>query len=226
MFANPKNKLNLFEEMNKGSIILINTAKELLKEDGCEIFGRFFIALIAQAMQERAAIPENKRKPTLVYIDEAQDYFRGGNAILEQMISQARKRKVGLTLSHQSLSQLDSRLHETIMTNTAIKMAGGLSSKDEGAFAQEMRCKTEFFEHLKKGRDQTEFLCSIRDVLREPRILACNLGEMERRPRLTDKGYQSLLDQNRQRVCASQPVKVKPDAARGVSTIEMPDNAF
>src|SRR5688500_16226436 len=66
MFANPKNKLNLFEEMNKGSIILINTAKDLLKEDGCEIFGRFFIALIAQATQERAAIAENKRKPTLV----------------------------------------------------------------------------------------------------------------------------------------------------------------
>jgi hypothetical protein len=62
MFANPKNKLNLFEEMNKGSIILINTAKELLKEDGYEIFGRFFIALIAQATQERAAIAENKRK--------------------------------------------------------------------------------------------------------------------------------------------------------------------
>ena len=54
--------------------MLINTAKDLLKQDGCEIFGRFFIALLVQAVQERAAIPENKRRATFVYIDEAQDY--------------------------------------------------------------------------------------------------------------------------------------------------------
>jgi hypothetical protein len=54
MFGNKHNKLDLYEAMNRGSIILINTAKDLLKQDGCEIFGRFFIALIAQATQERA----------------------------------------------------------------------------------------------------------------------------------------------------------------------------
>jgi len=31
MFANERNKLDLFEAMNRGSIILINTAKDLLK---------------------------------------------------------------------------------------------------------------------------------------------------------------------------------------------------
>lgn len=49
MFASERNKLDLFEAMNRGSIILINTAKDLLKQEGCEILGRFFIALIAQA---------------------------------------------------------------------------------------------------------------------------------------------------------------------------------
>jgi hypothetical protein len=49
MFSHSKNKVDLFEAMNKGSLILINTAKDLLKQDGCEILGRFFIALIGQA---------------------------------------------------------------------------------------------------------------------------------------------------------------------------------
>ena len=56
MFSHTENRLNLFRAMNRGSLILINTAKDLLKQEGCELFGRFFIALLSQAVQERAAI--------------------------------------------------------------------------------------------------------------------------------------------------------------------------
>ncbi len=65
MFSHPRNKLDLFSEMNAGKIILINTAKDLLKENGTEIFGRFFIAMIAQAAQERATIAERRIAPLL-----------------------------------------------------------------------------------------------------------------------------------------------------------------
>ena len=53
----------------------LKNAKDLLKENGTEIFGRFFIALIAQAAQERAVLPKSKRLPAYVYVDEASDYF-------------------------------------------------------------------------------------------------------------------------------------------------------
>ena len=61
MFSAEKNKIDLFDAMNKGSIILIYTDKSLLKQEGCESLGRFFIALIAQATQERAVIPEDRQ---------------------------------------------------------------------------------------------------------------------------------------------------------------------
>ena len=70
MFSHTYNKLNLFEAMNNGSLILINTAKDLLKAEDCQLFGRFMIALISQATQERSAI-SGARRPTFVYIDEA-----------------------------------------------------------------------------------------------------------------------------------------------------------
>ncbi|WP_323771755.1 helicase HerA domain-containing protein [Antarctobacter sp.] len=47
MFSHPQSKFDMFTEMNAGKLILINTSKSLLKEQGTEIFGRFFIALIA-----------------------------------------------------------------------------------------------------------------------------------------------------------------------------------
>ena len=57
MLSNPTSKLDLFTEINSGKLILINTAKDLLKQQGTEIFSRFFLALIAQAAQERATLP-------------------------------------------------------------------------------------------------------------------------------------------------------------------------
>ena len=132
MFAAKKNKLDLFEAMNKGSLILINTAKDFLNQDGCEIFGRFFLALISQAAQERARLTAKIRKDTFLYIDEAHDYF---DENMEHMINQLRKRQVGCILAHQNLGQLNRKLEDTIMASTAIKMVGGISEKDARAFA-------------------------------------------------------------------------------------------
>ena len=75
MFAQQHNKLDLFQAMQDGKIILINTAKDLLKQDGSQLFGRFFIAMLAQATLERSTVDEEERTPTLVSMahDEAQN---------------------------------------------------------------------------------------------------------------------------------------------------------
>ncbi|WP_417320790.1 hypothetical protein [Erythrobacter aureus] len=122
MFSHPRSRLDLFKEMNAGKVILINTAKDLLKEQGTEIFGRFFIAMIAQAAQERATLPEHKRTPTIVYVDEAQDYFDRNIGLI---LAQARKYNVGIVLAHQYLGPLEPKLQEAFSANTAIRFAGG-----------------------------------------------------------------------------------------------------
>jgi hypothetical protein len=196
MFANERNKLDLFEAMNRGSIILINTAKDLLKQEGCEILGRFFIALICQAAQERASIPEDRRRSTFVYIDEAHDYF---DESIENLLNQARKYKVGLVLAHQNLDQFEMRLRSTVAASTSIKVVGGLSAKDTGAFAKEMYCEQEFLQGMRKHRDRTEFACYVRNHTPQPIRLTVPLGEMERRPKLTTVQYAALIERNRQR---------------------------
>src|SRR5512143_2811680 len=148
MFTNEHNKLDLFAAMNRGSLILINTAKDLLKQEGCEILGRFFIALITQAAQERAAIPEDRRRSTFVYIDEAQDYF---DESIQSLFNQARKYKVGLIIAHQNLDQFDQKLRATVLSSTSIKLVGGVSAKDAGVFAKEMNCEPEFLQNMRKG---------------------------------------------------------------------------
>src|SRR4051795_6133006 len=126
----------------------------VLKQEGCEILGRFFIALIAQAAQERASIPDDRRRSTFVYIDEAHDYF---DESIENLLNQARKYHVGIILAHQNLDQFEPRLRATVMASTSTKMVGGLSAKDASAFSKEMRSEPEFLQGMRKRRDHTEF---------------------------------------------------------------------
>jgi len=148
MFTNPQSKFDMFTELNSGKLILINTSKSLLKEQGTEIFGRFFIALIAQAAQERATLPTRDRLPAMVYIDEAQDYFDQNIGII---LSQARKYRVGMIMAHQYLGQLSNGLQEAFEANTSIKLAGGVSARDARTLAGQMSCDADLIQRQPKG---------------------------------------------------------------------------
>ncbi|MBV8520838.1 MAG: type IV secretion system DNA-binding domain-containing protein [Acetobacteraceae bacterium] len=159
MFSHEQNKLNMFAAMNAGSLILINTAKEHLQQDACQIFGKFMIALITQATLERGA-SDAARTPTFVYIDEAQDYFDQG---LELLLNQARKYQVGLILAHQNLGQLNRSLLDSITASTAVKFAGGVSAKDAKDLAPNMATVPEMIMEMRKRESDTRFAIFVKD---------------------------------------------------------------
>jgi hypothetical protein len=191
MFSHPRSKLDLFSEMNAGKVILINTTKDLLKEQGTEIFGRFFIALIAQAAQERATLPAHKRMPTIVYVDEAQDYFDRNIGII---LAQARKQNVGMVLSHQFLGQLEPKLQEAFAANTAIKFAGGVSAKDARSLAPMLYCQPEFIE----AQPKASFAAHVRGQTKSAVPLRFPLGYMEKLPRMEKDEKQTLRQRMRE----------------------------
>jgi hypothetical protein len=198
MFSHTQNKLDMFAAMNRGSLILINTAKEFLKED-CRLFGRFLIALVAQATQERSTVPEERRLPTFVYIDEAHDYF---DTRLEDFLNTARKYKVGLILAHQNLGQLDQGLRGSIMASTAIKFAGGVSPEDAKKLAPAFHCGPEFIGSMQKMPGDARFAAYVKGVFSQAVEFSVPLGSMDRLPKMSEEEYQRLRSDNRERYCA------------------------
>ena len=178
MFSHPRSKFDMFTEMNAGKLILINTAKSLLKEQGTEVFGRFFIALIAQAAQERATLPDWERLPVMVYIDEAQDYFDQNIGII---LSQARKYRVGMVMAHQYLGQLASGLQEAFEANTSIKLAGGVSARDARALAGQMAADPQLMQDQPKGT----FATYIRGLTERAVPMRFPFFVLEKKPRAT-----------------------------------------
>ena len=177
-------------EMNAGKVILINTAKDLLKESGTEIFGRFFIALIAQAAQERAILSHHERTPTMVYIDEAADYFDRNIGII---LSTARKYNVGMVLAHQYMGQLTPALQDAFAANTSIKFAGGVSAKDARTLAGQMYCEPSLIEAQGKG----SFAAHIRGTTKQAVPLQFPFGLLEALPQMSHSERQALQEKMR-----------------------------
>lgn len=206
MFMQRENKLDLHAAMNAGKIILVSTAKDLLKQDGSALLGRFFIAMIAQAALERSVTPADQRTPTFVYIDEAQEYF--GDDV-ETILNQARKYRVGLTLAHQTLDQLSPRLRAALHANTSLKFAGGVSARDARAFADELHTTPEFIEGMRRRHDRTEFATWLKNMTPGAVRLTTPLGYLERQPTSSSEAFERLIETNRARYCGT-PIDTDP----------------
>ncbi len=190
MFTKPQSRFDMFTELNQGKLILINTSKSLLKEQGTEIFGRFFIALIAQAAQERATLKAQDRLPTMVYIDEAQDYFDANIGII---LSQARKYKVGMIMAHQFLGQLSNGLQEAFEANTSIKLAGGVSARDARTLAGQMNTDAQTIQHQPPGT----FATFVRGLTRQAVPISFPFFVLEKLPRNTKYEIEAIRQHSR-----------------------------
>ncbi len=122
MLVHPENKFDFFTELQSGKVILINTKKGMLKGD-TEPFGRYFIARLLQAAEERMLIDRGKRLPVYAYIDEAADYLSEEENI-EELISKARKQKVAITVANQFESQIKLPIARDALSKAAIQCRG------------------------------------------------------------------------------------------------------
>jgi hypothetical protein len=122
MFMHPRNKFDLFEELQTGKVVLVNTMKGLLK-NGTEPFGRYFIARLLQAAEERMFLAPGKRLPVYAYIDEASDYI-AEEPNIEELINKARKQNVALIIANQMESQITSPIVRDALSRVAIQCRG------------------------------------------------------------------------------------------------------
>ena len=225
LFSAPKSKINFFDALNEGSIILVNTAKDLLKADGAAIFGRFVLSLIEHAIMERATLKENERTPTFLYVDEAQDYF---DETIETMLVQGRKYNFGLTLAHQNLAQTSGRLNAVLAANTSTKFAGGVSDKDAKVLAADMRTSADMLLSIRKHEDKTEFALSVRNQMQHALKIDIPLGLLEAQATMKVEEQTALNARNWDRVCyvpkeAEPKTTLEPEVA--IEAPEITDTA-
>jgi hypothetical protein len=127
MFAHPRNRFDLFAELQESKVILINTMGGLLKT-ATQPFGRYFIARLLQAAEERMFLARGNRLPVFAYIDEAADYIAEEQNV-EELMSKARKQNVGLIFANQRPSQITSPTVRDALARAAIQCQGTANTK-------------------------------------------------------------------------------------------------
>ncbi len=202
LFTASETRLDLFEELNKGSVILIDTAKDFLKTSSSH-FGRLFISLVLRAVMERAAISEGDRKPAFLIVDEAAEYF---DQNINDLLTQVRKYKMGCVFAHQYMDQCTQSLKSSLAANTAIKLASRVFTGDARVLAPDMRTTPEFI----LSQPKLQFACYIRDVTSHAISVPVEAGKLDRERMMDDGAYNRFLEQNRRRV-SLPPSAPKPD---------------
>ena len=114
IFGQKENKIDISKLMNEGKIILINLSKGRLGEENSSFLGSIFLTKIKQAGMERAAIPEKDRKDFYIYVDEFQNVV---TQTFENILSEARKYGLNLTMAHQYVSQILPKVHQAVLGN-------------------------------------------------------------------------------------------------------------
>lgn len=110
----PINKIDLRKIMDEGKILLCRLSKGFLGEENTQLLGAMFITKIHQAAMSRTDTPEEKRKDFYLYADEFQ-YF--ATDTFGEILSEARKYHLNLTMAHQYMGQLSDFVRKTAFGN-------------------------------------------------------------------------------------------------------------
>lgn len=104
ILGEPKSTIDFEDIMDSEKIFICNLSKGILGEDVSELFGITILAKLQLASLRRARVKQALRKPYYLYVDEFQNF---ATPSFIQMLSEARKYKLFLTMAEQSTSQQD-----------------------------------------------------------------------------------------------------------------------
>jgi hypothetical protein len=133
MFSYPKSSFNLREIMDHRKMLLIKLDKGKLK-GAADLLGSLLMAKIQMAAFSRSDVPQSKRTPFYLYIDEFQNFASESFMVL---LSEARKYGLSLIMAHQTLAQIPEELRSLILGNTGIQIYFRLNRHDASLLAKE-----------------------------------------------------------------------------------------
>lgn len=115
--------------MDRKKIFIANLSKGKIGEDKSNLLGALLVASFQLAAMSREDTPEKDRMDHYLYVDEFQNF---GSSAFESILSEARKYRLNLTISHQVMSQVPQQLLEVILGNVGSTIAFRLSDRDAG----------------------------------------------------------------------------------------------
>lgn len=110
----PEYDPDLERSFHRRYIFIANLSKGKLGDDKTNLLGALLITQFKLAAMQRATIHENDRQDFFLFVDEFQNFCTDS---FEEILSEARKYRLNLVLSHQYMDQLTAKVRASIFGN-------------------------------------------------------------------------------------------------------------
>ncbi|WKZ30127.1 MAG: DUF87 domain-containing protein [Candidatus Dojkabacteria bacterium] len=129
-----KSTINMREVLDNKKIFIMNLSKGRIGEENSALLGGLLITRLYTTAMERVDMLEHERPDFSLYIDEFQSFTTDA---FVNILSEARKYHLGLTMAHQFIEQLPIQLRAGIFGNVGSMVAFSVSQKDAYVLSQE-----------------------------------------------------------------------------------------
>ncbi|MCP6726770.1 MAG: type IV secretion system DNA-binding domain-containing protein [Patescibacteria group bacterium] len=122
-----ESSIDMREIMDGQKILIVNISKGRVGEDNSRLLGALITTKLQLAAMSRVHMPEEKRKDFFLYIDEFQNF---ATESFINILSEARKYRLALTLSHQYVEQLEDGVKEAVFGNVGTLLSFRVGAED------------------------------------------------------------------------------------------------
>jgi energy-coupling factor transporter ATP-binding protein EcfA2 len=137
MIGQPKSSFSFRDAMDQRKILIINLSKGRIGETNTNLLGGMIITKIYLAALSRADIPDRvlKGMPNFyLFVDEFQSF---ANESFADILSEARKYKLNLTIAHQYIEQMEEEVRAAVFGNVGTMIVFRVGAYDAEVLEKE-----------------------------------------------------------------------------------------
>ncbi len=109
-----KSSFDFMDVMQNGKILICNLSKGKIGVFNSSLLGQIIVSKLKAAAFQRAKMGQEARIPMFLYADEFQNF---ANDSFAEILSEARKYKLSLTMGHQYVKQLPEKVKDAVLGN-------------------------------------------------------------------------------------------------------------
>jgi len=127
IIGQPKSSFNMRKAMDEKKIIIVNLSKGRVGEDNSRLIGAMLVTKIYLSAMSRVDMPETARPDFFLYVDEFQNFASESFA---NILSEARKYRLSLILTHQYVAQMDEKVRDAVFGNVGTTVTFRIGAED------------------------------------------------------------------------------------------------
>ncbi|OHA47444.1 MAG: hypothetical protein A3G61_03340 [Candidatus Taylorbacteria bacterium RIFCSPLOWO2_12_FULL_49_67] len=177
----PRSTFDLRRLMDEGKIIIVNLSKGKVGEGNANLLGSMFITKVHLAAMSRADVPDTELQKLpnfFLFVDEFQSF---ANKSFADILSEARKYKLNLTLAHQYIEQMEEEVRAAVFGNVGTMAVFRVGAYDAEFLEKEFAPAITAEDLVNLGIYQV-YLKLMIDGVTSPPFSAVTLPPIEREP--------------------------------------------